>query len=77
MRHLHVELFHEIAATREWMRKPRIQLALVTNPAVPLSITLPLVKFISMRDLRNHVSDRNLPEGIRIAARKLLFEKRG
>jgi len=77
MRHLHTELFHEIAGTREWVKRPRIQLALVTNPAVPLSISLPLVKFISMRDLRNLSRDRNLPEGIRVAARKVLLEKRG
>jgi hypothetical protein len=30
-----------------------------------------------MRDLRNLSRDRNLPEGIRVAARKVLFEKRG
>ena len=77
MRHLATEIFHEIATTREWIKKPRIQLALVTNPAVPLSITLPLVKFLGMRDLRNIGRDRNLPEGIRLAARKILLEKRG
>jgi hypothetical protein len=77
MRHLHTELFHEIASTREWIKRPRIQLALVTNPAVPISITLPLVKFLGMRDLRNLTRDRNLPEGIRMGARKVIFEKRG
>lgn len=77
MRHLATEIFHEVATTREWIKKPRIQLALVTNPAVPLSITLPLVKFLGMRDLRNIGRDRNLPEGIRLAARKILLEKRG
>ncbi len=77
MRHLHTDLFHEIASTREWMKRPRIQLALVTNPAVPISITLPLVKFLGMRDLRNLSRDRNLPEGIRVAARKVLLDKRG
>ncbi len=77
MRHLHTELFHEIASTREWVKRPRIQLALVTNPAVPISITLPLVKFLGMRDLRNLSRDRNLPEGIRVAARKSLLDKRG
>ena len=47
------------------------------NPAVPISITLPLVKFLGLRDLRNLARDRNLPEGIRMGARKVLFEKRG
>ncbi len=77
MRHLGSEIFQEIARTREWIKKPRIQLALVTNPAVPLSITLPLVKYLGYRDLRNIGRDRNLPEGVRLMARKMLTEKRG
>lgn len=77
MRHLHTDLFQEIAATREWIKKPKIQLALVTNPAVPLNITLPLVKFLGMRELRHVMRDRNLPEGVRSTARKILFDKRG
>jgi hypothetical protein len=77
MRHLAVELYQEIAATREWMRKPKIQQAMVNNPAVPLSITLPLIKYLNMRDLRKVMLDRNLSEAVRSTARKLLFEKRG
>jgi hypothetical protein len=30
-----------------------------------------------MRDLRNIGRDRNLPEGVRLMARKMLTEKRG
>jgi len=77
MRHLNQDLFQEIARTREWIKKAKIQIALVTNPAVPLNITLPLVKYMGMRDLRNIMRDRNLPEGVRLTARKILFEKRG
>jgi hypothetical protein len=77
MRHLAPEIFHEIASTREWVKRPRIQHALVTNPAVPLNLTLPLIKFLNMRELRNLARDRNLAEGIRVAARKLLLDKRG
>lgn len=77
MRHLHAEIYQQIANTREWIKRPKIQLALVTNPAVPLNITLPLVKFVGMRDLRNIMRDRNLPEGVRTSARKALYEKRG
>ncbi len=77
MRHLHAEIFYEISTTREWIKRPKIQLALVYNPAVPLNITLPLVKYLGMRDLRNLTRDRNLPEGVRLTARKILFEKRG
>ncbi|MFY9550931.1 MAG: hypothetical protein WAU32_07260 [Thermoanaerobaculia bacterium] len=77
MRHIHTEVFQEIASTREWIKRPKIQLALVYNPAVPLNVTLPLVKYLGMRDLRNITRDRNLPEGVRLSARKILFEKRG
>ena len=77
MRHLATEIFQEIAATREWLKRPKIQLALVRNPAVPLAITLPLIKYLNMRDLRNITRDRNLPEGVRTTAQKILFEKRG
>ena len=75
MRHLHTEIFIEISRTREWIKRPKIQNALVRNPAVPLAVTLPLVKHLSLRDLKNIMRDRNLPEGIRMAARKLLFDK--
>lgn len=77
MRHLHTEVFHEIASTREWLKRPKVQIALVSNPSVPLNVTLPLVKFLGMRDLRKLSRDRNLPEAVRIAARKILLEKRG
>jgi hypothetical protein len=77
MRHLAGEIYHEIASSREWVKRPKIQLALVNNPAVPLAITLPLIKYLSMRQLRNVSRDRNLPEGVRSSARKILFEKRG
>jgi hypothetical protein len=77
MRHVATEIFQEIAATREWLKRPKIQLALVHNPAVPLAITLPLIKYLNMRDLRNITRDRNLPEGVRTTAQKILFEKRG
>jgi hypothetical protein len=77
MRHLATEIFHAIASTREWVKRPKIQLALVNNPAVPLAITLPLIKYLNMRDLRNVSRDRNLPEGVRTSARKILEEKRG
>ena len=47
------------------------------NPAVPLNITLPLVKYLGMRELRHVSRDRSLSEGVRTAARKILFDKRG
>jgi hypothetical protein len=76
MRHLDDEIFRKIAQNREWMRKNSIVHALVKNPGVPLAFTLPLVKQLGMRELRGIIRDPNLPEGVRITARKLMVEKR-
>ncbi len=76
MRHLDEEIFRRIAANREWIRKPAVGAALVKNPKVPLAITLPLVKHLPLRVLKGIAHDPNLPEGLRITARKLMMDKR-
>jgi hypothetical protein len=76
MRHLDDEIFRQISLKRDWMRQPAVILALVKNPSVPIAITLPLVKHLSVRNLKAVGKDPNLPEGIRITARKILLEKR-
>lgn len=76
MRHLDAEIFKRIATTRDWIRRPLIALALVKNPKVPLTVSLPLIKRLQMRDLRNIYRDRNLPEGVRGMARKTYMDRR-
>ncbi len=76
MRHLEPEIFNKIAMTRDWVRRPLIALALVKNPKVPLNVTLPLIRRLQMRDLRNTYRDRNLPEAVRAMARKTYMERR-
>jgi hypothetical protein len=76
MRHLDSDIFKKIATTRDWIRRPLIALALVKNPKAPLTVTLPLVKRLSMRDLRNTFRDRNLPEAVRAQARKIYMQRR-
>jgi hypothetical protein len=76
MRHLDEEIFRKIAMNREWLRRPAIISALVKNPKVNIAITLPLVKRLNDRDLKSIVRDPNLPEGVRIAARKAILERR-
>jgi hypothetical protein len=76
MRHLHEELFRKMAGAREWVRHPAVVVALVKNPKVPLAITLPLIKTIPMRELRIIARDLNLPDGVRVTARKWLAQKR-
>jgi hypothetical protein len=76
MRHLHEELFRKMALKREWIRAAGVVTALVKNPRVQLAITLPLVKHLPIRQLKGIAHDPNLPDGVRITARKWLEEKR-
>ena len=76
MRNLDEEIYRRIAATREWMRKPAVILALVRNPRTPLDISLPLLKRLAVRDLRAVFRDRNLASVLRTSARKLLLLRR-
>jgi hypothetical protein len=76
MRHLGDEVFYQIARKKDWIRRQTIIMALVKNPKVPLSITLPLTRRLSMRDLRSISGDRNLPEAIRTTARKTYLQRR-
>jgi hypothetical protein len=76
MRNLDEEIYRRIAASREWMRKPAVMLALVRNPRTPLDISLPLLKRLAVRELRAIVRDRNLAPVLRTSARKLLVLRR-
>ena len=76
MRHLDADIFLKIGTMRDWIRRPLIALALVKNPKVPLTVSLPLVKRLAMRDLRNIARDRNLPEAVRAQARKIYMQRR-
>ena len=76
MRHLSDDIFRSIVGRREWIKKPAVILAMVKNPKVHIGITMPLIKFVSLRDLRTISRDPNLAEALRITARKMLLEKR-
>jgi len=76
MRNLDEEIYRRISWNREWMRKPAMVIALVRNPRVPLDIALPLLKRLSIRELRSVVRDRNLAPVIRGAARRFMVLKR-
>jgi hypothetical protein len=76
MRHLDPDIYRKIVFKREWIRRLVIVQALVKNPKVPLDITMPLVRRLPMRELRNIARDRNLPEAIRTMARKTYMQRR-
>jgi len=76
MRHLEHDIFYKIVSTKDWIRRPRIVLALVRNPKAPLPITMRLIPSLAMRELRNISRDRNLPEAVRAIAKKTYLQRR-
>jgi len=64
------DILRTIGGTRAWMKNYNIMLGLTKNPKTPLAMTLTLLHRLNDRDLRAVSIDRNVPEPLRIAARK-------
>jgi hypothetical protein len=59
-----------IASNRAWMKSYGCLLALVKNPKTPLGLSINLMARIADRDVGKLSVDRNVPEPLRVAARK-------
>jgi hypothetical protein len=72
------DILRTIGQTRGWIKNYNIAFGLVRNPKAPLALTLTLLHRLNDRDLRGVSIDRNVPEPLRIAARKkvVLEQKR-
>jgi hypothetical protein len=75
MRNVDDEALRLITMKREWMAKYPIVLALARNPKCPIGVVLPLINRLTLRDLKNLASDKNVGEVVRTLARKL-FQQR-
>ena len=71
-RSIHDEALRKITKKREWMKNYNIVYALVTNPKTPPGIALPLVTELKTKDLGILERNKNVSEGIRSTAKKLL-----
>jgi hypothetical protein len=61
-----------IGTNRGWTKNYGVAAALTRNPKTPPTVSMTLVSRLNERDLKQISSDRNIPEGLRIAARKLM-----
>lgn len=60
-----------IGTTRAWLKNYAVVNALCHNPKTPVALSLGFVKRLLERDVKSIVTDRNLPEPLRFAARKM------
>jgi hypothetical protein len=64
------EVLRTIAMNRTWMKNYGVMLGLAKNPKTPPGISMQLISRLSERDQKALSVDRNVPEGVRLAARK-------
>ena len=64
------DILRTIAMSRAWTKNYSVVLALVKNSKTPVAITLTLMQRLNPGDVKKLSTDRNVPEALRVAARK-------
>jgi hypothetical protein len=64
------EILRIIGNNRAWTKNYNVLLGLTKNPKTPLALSLNFMPRLSSRDLQMLSVDRNVPEPLRVAARK-------
>ena len=71
------EALRKITKKREWMKNYSIKSALVTNPKTPTSLAIQLVSDMKTKDLVLLQKNKNVAEGVRVTAKRLLRARKG
>jgi len=66
------EVLRAIAMNRSWVKNYGVIAGLTRNPKTPPGISMQMVQRLNERDLKMLSTDRNVPEAVRLAARKFL-----
>jgi hypothetical protein len=64
------DILRAIAMNRAWTKNYATLLALVKNAKTPVALTMNLMQRLNDSDVKKLSTDRNIPEALRIAARK-------
>ena len=64
------EVLRVIGTNRQWTKNYGVVAGLVRNPKTPVAVSLNLLQRINDRDVKLLALDRNVPEPVRMAARK-------
>jgi len=70
------DVLRAIAHNRAWMKNYGVILALARNSKTPVAVSLNLLMRLTDRDLTQLSVDRNIPEALRVAARKKVHQGR-
>jgi hypothetical protein len=75
MQNVTEEVLRVIATNRAWLKNYGVVLGLVKNAKTPPAISMQLLQRVSERDVKMLAVDRNVPEVLRLAARKAMVKK--
>lgn len=64
------DILRTIAKSRGWTKNYSVVLALVKNSKTPVAISMNMMQRLNDGDVKKLASDRNVPEALRLAARK-------
>ena len=64
------DVLRTVAANRAWLKNYSVTLALIKNAKTPVAISMNLMSRLNDRDLRTLSTDRNVPDVLRVVARK-------
>lgn len=64
------EVLRIVGTSRAWTKNYNVIAALTRNPKTPIAISLTLLSRLTSRDVKMLSTDRNVPEPLRVAARK-------
>jgi hypothetical protein len=70
------DILRAIAMNRAWTKSYGVKLALVKNSKTPLAMTMNLLNLLTEKDVKIITTDRNVPEALRLAAKKKLTENK-
>ena len=76
MKSVSEDVLRSIAHRREWMKKYTLMSAIVRNPRSPIDVTLPLILRLAPRDQTTLSTDRNVPEAVRVTAKRIVQRRR-
>ena len=64
------DILRTIASTRAWTKNYSVTLSLVKNSKTPVAMSMNLMQRLTESDVKKLSTDRNVPEALRLAARK-------
>jgi hypothetical protein len=70
------EVLRIIGTSRAWLKNYRIVSALTRNPKTPQALSMNLLSRLQERDVKLLIADRNVPDSLRMAARRRLLPTR-